>query len=373
MKPRTKQILTSLGLVLLLVVVLAGIKIAQFGAMAKAGESYVPPPEAVTTATVEPAKWQSKVKAVGSLVAVQGVTLSSEVGGTVREIKFKSGDSVDKGDLLVRLDASTERAALASGQASLRLARLDLKRAKQLRDSNVTSQSELDIAVAREAEAAAAVQNAQAALAKKVLRAPFSGRLGIRQVNLGEVLEPGRPIVTLQSYDPIYVDFFVPQQALTHVVVGNKVHLTSRAFGDRIWKGKVETVDAQVDPNTRNVRVRALVGNTDGKLLPGMFGDIEVLRPQTRDVLTIPGSAVLHAPYGDSVFIVVDNEGQLTAEQRFIRLGERRGDLVAVESGLEAGQTVVSTGAFKLRNGVSVAVQNALAPAVDADPTPENE
>ncbi len=373
MKPRTKQILTSLGLVLLLVAVLAGIKIAQFGAMAKAGESYVPPPEAVTTAKVESAQWQSKVKAVGSLVAVQGVTLSSEVGGTVREIAFKSGDVVDKGELLVRLDTSTERAALASAQASLGLTRLDLKRAKQLREGNVTSESELDIAVAREAEAAAAVQSTQAAVAKKVLRAPFSGRLGIRQVNLGEVLEPGRPIVTLQSYDPIYVDFFVPQQALADVAVGNEVRLTSRAFVDRSWQGKVETIDAQVDPNTRNVRVRALVRNADGKLLPGMFGDVEVLRPQMREVLTIAGSAVLHAPYGDSVFVVIDKEGQLTAEQRFIRLGERRGDLVAVESGLEPGQTVVSTGAFKLRNGVAVAIHNALAPEVEANPNPENE
>ncbi len=378
MTRKAKSILIAVGVVVLIVVALGAIKATQIRAMIEAGEAYTAPPQAVTTAEVRQLEWQSELTAVGSLVAVQGVIVSSEVPGTVQSIHFESGETVKKGSLLVRLDTSIERAELASAAASAKLASLDLERMRKLRAAGAGSEADLDAASARAAQSAAAVANVRAIIAKKTIRAPFSGRLGIRRIDLGEVLQPGAPIVSLQSYDPIYAEFALPQQALSRIDAGHRITLTTDAFPDRSFEGTVDVIDARIDLNTRNFTVRALVDNPNGDLRPGMFADVKVFRPEIREVLAIPASAVLFAPYGDSVYVTKEEktesgETRLTVEQAFVRLGERRGDLVEVTSGVDADDTVVSTGAFKLQNGMAIIVRNDLAPEVSSEPTPPNE
>jgi membrane fusion protein (multidrug efflux system) len=375
---RTKQVLMAAAALLAALLVLGGIKGAQIAAMIKAGESFQPPPEAVTTAAVESARWGSSIAAIGSIQPVMGVMLTAEIPGTVREIRFESGQDVKEGDLLLRMDISTERAELAAAQADATLAEAELGRTRSLLARDARSQADLDIAVAQAARARAAVQNVASVISKKTIRAPFSGRLGIRKVDVGEFLQPGTQIVALDASNPVYVDFRVPQQALAEIEAGQEVTISGDTFGDRTWIGKVDSIDARIDPSTRNVLIRALVDNPDGRLRPGMFVDVKVTLPDMRDVLLIPETALLYAPYGDSVFLVrgaendAQGQGALTAEQVFVRVGERRGDLRAIDSGLEAGQTIVSTGAFKLQNGSAIVVNNALAPEVSENPTPED-
>lgn len=375
---RTKQVLIAAAALLAALLVLGGIKGAQIAAMVKAGESFQPPPEAVTTAAVESARWGSSIAAIGSVQPVMGVMLTAEIPGTVREIRFDSGQDVKEGDLLLRMDISTERAELAAAQADATLAEAELGRTRSLLARDARSQADLDIAVAQAARARAAVQNVASVISKKTIRAPFSGRLGIRKVDVGEFLQPGTQIVALDASNPVYVDFRVPQQALAEIEAGQEVTISGDTFGDRTWIGKVDSIDARIDPSTRNVLIRALVDNPDGRLRPGMFVDVKVTLPDMRDVLLIPETALLYAPYGDSVFLVrgaendAEGQGALTAEQVFVRVGERRGDLRAIDSGLEAGQTIVSTGAFKLQNGSAIVVDNALAPEVSENPTPED-
>ncbi len=378
MKRNKKPILLAVGVIVLVVLVLGGIKASQIRAMIAAGEAFVPPPQAVTTAEVTEVSWKPELTAVGSVVAVQGVTVASEVPGTITEIAFKSGQMVEEGDLLVRLDTSIERAQLASAVASAKLADIDYQRKKNLPPNAAVSGADVDAAAAKATQAAADVANFKAVIARKTIRAPFSGRLGIRHVDLGEVLQPGAPIVSLQSSDPIYVDFSLPQQALSLIEPGHTATITTDGFDGRTWEGKVEVIDAEVDIGTRNFAVRALVANPDGKLRTGMFVDVTVVQPEARKLLAIPGSAVLFAPYGDSVYVIKEQESesgekQQIAEQEFVRLGERRGDLVAVSSGLNAGDVVVSTGAFKLQSGMAVTVRNDLAPEINTDPNPPNE
>jgi len=378
MKRNKKPILVALASIVLLVLVLGGIKALQIGSMIEAGESFAPPAQAVTTAEVVELSWNPELTAVGSVVAVQGVTVASEVPGTITEIAFKSGQMVEKGDLLVRLDTSIERAQLASAVASAKLADLDYQRRKNLPPAGAVSAADVDAAAAKATQAAADVANVKAVIARKTIRAPFSGRVGIRQVDLGQVLQPGTPIVSLQSSDPIYVDFSLPQQALSQIEPGHRASITTDAFPGTTWEGTIEVVDAEVDIGTRNFAVRALVENPEGKLRTGMFVDVTVVQPEARNLLAIPASAVLFAPYGDSVYVIKEKKAesgelQQIAEQVFVRLGERRGDLVAVSSGLDAGDLVVSTGAFKLQSGMEVTIRNDLAPEIDADPNPPNE
>lgn len=378
MKTRTKLwIGVAVGL-LAVVGVLVGVKGAQIGSMIKAGKSFVPPPEAVTTAAVESARWQPIQDASGTLVAFRGVTVGTELPGTIREIGFDSGTFVRKGAMLVRLDTTTEEAQLASAKADENLARLNYERAVEVRKGQANTPADLDAAEARYKQAQAAVRTIQAAIDKKTIRAPFDGRIAIRQVELGQVLGAGAPVASIQSVTPIHVEFSLPQQALARLKVGQPVHVHSDTFPGATWNGKVSTVNTEVDVATRNVKVRATVPNDDGRLRPGMFASVEVLSPTQVDVLVVPATAVLYAPYGDSVYVVekktgADGKEQLVAQQRFVRLGERRGDLVAVENGLKAGEQVVSSGAFKLRSGATVTVRNDLAPDVQANPKPANE
>jgi membrane fusion protein, multidrug efflux system len=357
---------------------LAGVKAAQIGTMIKAGATFAPPPEAVSSAAVQEIAWEASRSAIGSLVPVRGVTLSAEVTGTVREIGFDSGQSVRTGALLVRLDTSAEAAQLAATKADASLAKLSLARARSLRAAEANAPADLDAAVAKSEAADAAVAALEATIAKKTIRAPFDGKITIRQVELGQVLAPGTPIAALLSVTPIHADFFVPQQALADLQAGQKVRLRTDTFPGATWQGAISTVNPEVDPATRNVRVRATFQNPDGRLRPGMFVNVDVLSGETRQTLVVPATAVLYAPYGDSVYVLEEKRDEKTghvatvAQQRFIRAGDRRGDFVAVVDGLQKGETVVSSGGFKLRNGMAVAVNNALAPDPKLAPRPEN-
>jgi membrane fusion protein (multidrug efflux system) len=284
---------------------------------------------------------------------------------------------VRKGQVLLKLDTSAEEAQLASAAADEALAKLNLERARSLREGGANTPADLDLAVARAKAAAAAADVLKATIAKKTIRAPFDGRIAIRQVELGQVISAGAQVASLQSVDPIYAEFSLPQQALAELRMGQKAHMHVDIFPDAEWDGAITTINSEVDPSTRNVRVRATFPNRDGRLRPGMFAKIEVQSAGARPVLAIPATAVLFAPYGDSVFVVEESKdaaGKATtlARQKFVRLGERRGDLVAVESGLAPGETVVTSGAFKLRNGMAVAIHNELAPDVRLAPKPEN-
>lgn len=378
MKSKTRQRVVVVVGLLIVVAVLVGVKAGQIVTMVRAGEAFVPPPQAVTSARVQSTEWEAARAAVGTLVAVQGVTLGAEVPGRVREITFQPGAVVKRGEVILRLDTSVEEAQLAAAVADAELATVTLKRSRRLRQGEANAQADLDAAEARAKQADAAVANLRATIAKKTVRAPFDGRISIRQVNLGQILAPGTAIASLQEVSPIHADFWLPQQALRDVTPGDRVRLRTDVFPDAVWEGDVTTVNPEVDPATRNVRVRATFVNGDGRLRPGMYANVEVLAAEKRPVLTIPATAVMYAPYGDSVFSIEqqkDPAGKPVAvvRQKFVRVGERRGDLVAVVSGLKAGETVVSSGVFKLRNGAAVAVNDALAPKAQLAPKPTED
>lgn len=364
------------GLVLVLGV-LAGTKASQIGSMIEAGKSFSPPPEAVASARVQAVEWEGTRGAIGTLVAAQSVTLGAELPGTVREIGFESGAQVKRGQVLVKLDTSAEEAQLAAAQADAALAKLSLDRAQALRSGGSNSAAELDAAEARSKQADAAVANLRATIAKKVIRAPFDGRISIRQVELGQVVAPGTPVASLHSVSPIHAEFSLPQQALAEIQVGQRARVRTDAFPGATWDGKITTINPEVDVATRTVRVRATVENAGGRLRPGMFANVDLLSADKQEALVIPATAVLFAPYGDSVFVIEkkDQGGQPAdvVQQKFVRLGERRGDFVAVTSGLAAGDTVVSAGAFKLRNGMTVAVNDALGPKSELAPKPSDD
>jgi membrane fusion protein, multidrug efflux system len=365
-----------IGLVVLMGV-LGGVKGLQINRMIAQGKQYAPPPETVTTAEVQAAMWPSVLTAVGSLEAVQGVMVTAELTGKVVRIAFEPGRAVQAGELLVQQDITSESAELRSAEASMQLARLNLERAKELLPENVITRSAYDSAEAEFKQAAARVEGIRATIAKKTIRTPFSGRLGIRLVNLGQNLSDGQPIVSLQAMDPIFVNFQLPQQELAKIQRGLTVKLTSDALPGETIAGTITAINPQVDSATRNIRVHATVANTLEHLRPGMFVITTLVLPEPNPVLTIPSTAVLHAPYSDSVFIVEEQPGDNGApsgsrvRQQFLRLGEKRGDYIAVLSGLEEGDTVVSTGAFKLRNGQPVVVDNSLAPEFQLAPQPE--
>jgi membrane fusion protein (multidrug efflux system) len=378
MKTKTKLwIAVSLG-VLLVVAVLVGIKAGQIGKMIDSGKSFTPPPEAVATAKVEKARWEGTTEAVGSIVAVRGVVLGAELSGVVRHISFESGTDVKRGDVLVKLDTSTEEAQLAAARAESALAKVNLQRAQTLREAGSNAPADLDAAEARAKAAEANVAALQATISKKTIRAPFDGRIAIRQVELGQMISNGTAIASLHSVSPIYAEFSLPQQALAEVKKGQKARLRTDTFPDQTWEGEIAVVNPEVDAATRNVRIRAQFPNPDGRLRPGMFATVDVLSAEPRDVLAIPATSVVFAPYGDSVFIVEekkDDGGKVTTtvKQRFVRVGERRGDFVAVLSGLEAGETIVRAGAFKLRGGMTVAINNDLAPEPQLAPKPVDQ
>lgn len=372
--PMKKRILFAVIGVLVIVAVLAGIKALQIRSMIASGKNFVPPPETVTTATVKGESWEASLSSVGSLTAVQGVNVTAEVSGKVMKIAFQPGTAVRKGALLMQQDISTEEAQLPGALSRVTLNRANLKRADQLLKDGIISHSDHDLALSNSAQAQAQVDTVRASISRKTVRAPFSGRLGIRQINLGQMLREGDPVVTLQTLDPIFVDFSIPQQQLSQLRIGLPVRLTGDALGVDVIAGKITAINPLVDAETRNVKIQATVSNKAERLRPGMFVNVAVALPARQKVRTIPATAVMYAPYSDSVFIVDDaREGKgLVLRQQFVRLGEKRGDFVAVAVGLKESETVVSTGVFKLRNGQSVVIDNKLAPQFQQNSKPEN-
>jgi membrane fusion protein (multidrug efflux system) len=375
MTKKKTVILTIAGL-LLVVGLIAGIKVLQIRRMIASGGQYSPPPEPVTTASVQSDTWESLLTAVGSLTAVQGVQVSAEVSGKVIGIDFDPGARVRAGDRLVRLDSGPEEAQLRSAEVALELARLNFERARQLVDKGAVSQAYYDDLEAKLKEAAAQADNLRAIIARKSIRAPFSGRLGIRLINLGQILQEGAPVVSLQSLDPIFINFQLPQQASTRIKTGLVVRLTVDALPDRELSGKITTINPEVDSITRNLRLQATVANPDELLRPGMYANVTLVLPEAAKVRVIPATAVLYAPFGDSVFVVEeskqDDKTGLVVRQQFVKLGEKRGDFIDVLSGLQGDETVVSTGVFKLRNGQAVKVDNNLTPEFKLAPEPED-
>lgn len=374
----TKRILVAILALLLLIGALASTKILQIRKMIDQGAQFRPPPETVTSTETLSADWETLLPAVGSLKAVQGMTVAAELPGRVTHIHFQSGAMVRKGTLLLEQDSSSERALLPGAMAASDLAKINLQRADKLLAEKVVSQAEYDNAVTKSRQAIAEADEILATIAKKTIRAPFSGRLGIRQIDLGQQLQSGQEIVSLQTLDPIYLNFSLPQQNLSKLRTGLTVRVTSDAFPDQSIEGKLTTISPEVDSNTRNIRLQATLTNPDDILRPGMFVQAKVVLPTQQEILVIPSTAVLYAPYSDSVFLIEEQPEQTEGEvglvlrQQFVRLGEKRGDFVAVQSGLEAGQSMASSGVFKLRNGQQVIIDNTLAPKFQLSPTPEN-
>lgn len=366
-----KKLFVTIVALLLVVGILGGTKYAQVASMKAAGKAAVAPATAVSTYVAKKAGWRPVANTVGSVTAVQGVVVSAQMAGNVAEIAFESGAIVKQGDLLLRLDTSVEEAQLRSADAAVALARLNLDRSRDLLEKTSISQSEFDAADAQFKQASAQADNIRAVIAKKTVRAPFSGRLGIRLVNLGQTLKEGEGIVSLQSLDPVYVNFSLPQQSLASVAVGLDVSISTDAAPGKVLTGKVTAIAAEVEVATRNVKVQASLANTDGLLRPGMFVNVNVYETAVREVVVVPATAVLYASFGNSVFVLEKNDkGVLVAKQCFVQLGEMRGDFVEVKQGVEAGMEVVSAGAFKLRNGAPVSVDNSRSPVLSEDPKP---
>jgi membrane fusion protein (multidrug efflux system) len=360
--------------VLFVFCLIADVKLAQFRKLSST--PMIMPPTTVTSASVQKGDWQPMLTAVGSINPVQGAMISAELAGTVSEINFQSGTLVKKGDILLKLDASAEQAQLRSAQAEADLAKADFERARDLAARKVISPAELDAASAKYAQKKAVVENIESLISKKEIRAPFDGAAGIRTVNPGEMVPVGRPLVSLHALDQVFFDFALPQQQLAEVKPDLSVKVATDVFPDREFDGKLTAINSAVDPVTRNVSLQATLDNADHTLRPGMFGRVKVLLPVTKPTLFIPATAVSYAPFGNSVFVIDQNHDDKTGKdvlalrQQFIRTGETRGDFVAVTEGLKEGDAVVSTGVFKLRNGMGVVVDNTLQPKAELNPKP---
>jgi len=339
--------------------------------------AFQPPPEAVTTVVAPMERWPATLSAIGTIAPVQGVTVSADLPGIIDRIAFESGGSFHEGDVLVQLDTRQEQAQLAAVEAERDLARLNFERLEGLVKDGAISRADYDRAAAEQKQTEAKVGEIQASIARKTIRAPFSGVLGIRQVNLGQYLSAGDSVVPLQSLDPIYVNFSVPQQDAGQVHTGHNVRVTTGDLAKIEYAGRITAINSIVDEATRNIQLQATLANPKGALRPGMFVQAEVLLGASRPVVTLPGSAISYAPYGDSVFVVTDlkdQKGQTYrgVRQQFVKLGASRGDQIAVLSGLKAGEEIVSSGVFKLRNGASVLVNNKVQPANKRAPKPED-
>jgi membrane fusion protein (multidrug efflux system) len=347
-----------------------------FQIKAAMSQSWTPPPESVTTVVAKQETWTGSLNAIGSVAAVNGVTVAADLPGIVEQISFDSGRNVSKGEVLVRLDTRQERAQLAAAQAQLELARLALQRNQGLAQKGIVPQANYDQALAEFKSADANVNQIQATIERKTIRAPFSGMLGLRQVNLGQYVAGGAPIVSLQAIRPAYVNFAVPQQELTRMAKGSAIEVVSDALG-KSELGKISALDSVVDESTRNVRVQATFDNAAGNLRPGMYVEAKLASGGSTSVIMIPSSAVVYAPFGDSVYIVTnmkDDKGKpyQGVRQQFVKLSGARGDQVAVISGVKAGDEVVTSGAFKLRPGAAIIINNSVQPANSPNPRPEN-
>jgi membrane fusion protein (multidrug efflux system) len=331
----------------------------------------------VTTTVARNDQWPSTLGAIGTVTAVHGVTVSADLPGVVERIAFDSGRTVGQGEVLVQLDTKQEQAQLAAAEAQRDLAKLNFDRARGLAEEGIVSRADYDQAAATHKQAEARVGEIRATIERKRIRAPFTGVLGIRQVNLGQYLNAGEAVVPLQSLHPIYVNFNLPQQEVGHLRVGGVVSVTSEGLGGAPLEGRITAIDSVVDEATRNVQVQATLTNSEGRLRPGMFVQVQVSVGASRAVVALPTSAINYAPYGDSVFVVGEVEGPngikyRGVRQQFVKVGGGRGDQVAVLSGISAGDEVVTSGVFKLRNGVAVRINNEVQPGNNPAPRPED-
>lgn len=360
-----------------LIGLLGGIKAIQIGDLISAASTMVPPPATVATHKVEKQTWEVSLDAVATLEAVQGVVISADIPGRITDIYFTPGSRVEKGAPLLQQDITSETAQLRAAEANVELARVNVERVRELYTKRASSKSDLDTAEARYKEAQAQADTFRTTIAKKTVKAPFSGRLGIRLVNVGQDLASGTPIVSLQAVDSMFLNFSLPQQSLALIEPGLPVRMKTDAAPGQAFEGVITAIDPEVDPATRNVRVQATVANPEQKLLPGMFGQVKVILPDTEPVVAVPVTAVAYATFGDSVFVVEEEttptgEKQLVARQQFVQLGRTLGDFVAVTKGISEDQTVVVSGVFKLQNGAPVAVNNDVKPSFSLTPTPKD-
>ena len=372
-----KRMMLMLAAVALFIGAIGSFKFLQIRAAIAQGSSYQPPPEAVTTIVAREVRWATTRGAIGSVAAVHGVVVSADLPGIVAGIDFESGSSVTAGDVLVRLDTSQERAQLAAAQARRELARLNLERSRQLLAKQVAAQAEYDQVAAVAAEADAQVGEIEATIERKRIRAPFAGVLGIRQVNLGQYLKAGDPVVPLQTMDPVYVNFTLPQQEMSSLRIGAQVVAAAESVAIGALEGRITAINSQVDEATRTVQVQATFRNADHRLRPGMFAEVRTSLGAGSAVIALPASAISYAPYGNSVFVVSDLPGTggktyRGVQQRFVTLGDGRGDQTAVVSGLKAGEEIVTSGVFKLRSGAAVNVDNKVQPANNPAAKPED-
>jgi membrane fusion protein, multidrug efflux system len=379
-KPFWKYLIFFVILFVLFLALVAGfgfVKFTQiqgFITMAKSG-AFEPPPTAVTTDVAKRTEWQPTLESVGTVTAVNGVTVSTDLAGIVRQIAFESGNKVREGDLLVHLDTTQEEAQLHSAEAQRDFGAVSLKRDKDLVEKHAISQSDYDNADAVFRQNQASVDQFKALIARKTLRAPFDGVAGIRQVNLGQYLKEGDMVVTLQAFDPIYVNFSLPQQDLSKLVIGEPVQLRVDTFPDQTFNGTITAINSLVDQATRNVQVQATFANRDLRLRPGMFAKVSVILSERQNVVAIPATAIHYAPYGDSIFVVSelkDPQGKeyKGVKEQFIKTGQARGDMIAVVSGLKPGDEVVTSGVFRLKSGAHVKVNNQVKPGSDLVPNP---
>ena len=371
-----KRMILMLGATVVLLGALGFIKFRQVQSAVQAS-AFQPPPEAVTSIVAHREQWPATLSVIGTMEAVQGVTVSADLPGAVARVAFDSGKSVHAGDILVELDTRQERAQLASLEAQRDLARVSYDRAQQLVDEGVISRVEYDQATSQRKATEANVAEVRATIERKTIRAPFSGILGIRQVNLGQYLSAGQAIVSLQALNPIYVNFGVPQQTASQVPVGRALRVTKEDLPSMAYSGRVTAIDSVVNEATRNIQIQATLPNPEGKLRPGMFVQVEVGTGGGRSVIALPASAVNYAPYGDSVFVITDlkdpsGKAYRGVQQHFVKLEGSHGDQVAVIEGVNPGDEVVTSGVFKLRNGAAVQVNNKVQPGNNPAPKPED-
>ena len=372
-----KRMILMLVAAVLVIGALGFVKFQQIKAAIAQGQAYQPPPEAVTTVVAKQETWPTTLSVIGTMAAVQGVTVSADLPGIVNQIKFESGQSVNEGDVLVQLETTQEQAQLTEAEADRDLAILNFQRLQGLVNQRAISRADYDRAEAEQKQTEAKVGEIRATIARKTIRAPFTGILGIRQVNLGQYLSAGNAVVPLQALDPIYVNFGVPQQYAGKLRIGGTVRVTSEGLPGAAFTGQVTATNAVIDEATRNIQIQATLANPGGKLRPGMFVQTEISMGASQSVVTLPASAISYAPYGNSVFVVTDlkspkGETYRGVRQQIIKLGEARGDQIAVTSGLQAGDEVVTSGVFKLRNGAAVLVNNKVQPSNSLAPKPED-
>jgi len=359
-----KRMLVTLGVTIAIVSALGFVKFKQIQTAIAEGASFQPPPDAVTTIVASEASWTTTLSAIGTTAAVQGVTVSADLPGTVERLSFESGQFVQAGDVLALLDTRQERAQLAALEAQRELARITFERIQGLLNEGVVSQAEF-------------VGELHAIIARKTIRAPFSGVLGLRKANLGQYLAAGGEVVTLQSLSPIYVNFAVPQQSARDIAIGRTVRVTANEGAGGTWAGRVTALDSKVDEATRNIQIQATLANRDGALRPGMFVEALLDLGPAQRVVVLPSSAVSYAPFGDSVFVVAelktpDGKPYRGVRQQIVKLGPARGDQISIRSGLAAGEEVVTSGVFKLRNGAAIQINNSVRPANNPAPKAEN-